>query len=303
MLAKHLVPCRKSSVQSHAKHTLRDAEDVPSGQGKPAAVRLVPAARRVTWDGPRRLMFTPPGSIAVDNRPRWSTCTQSEPSTGQRSQTDAPGLHLPPLTPLPPGEPAASAQPATHAVPDVSLAAATLQVGSSSNLKQLITPAGDLGLSQHLMIALSPSRQKSGVAAAPCTPPPPAAIGLHTSARTPPQLSEAISRSRRQQQLSSSVPSDSAGADPATPDSNKLAQGSAACADCSGPPITRMRPSAPAAASTAGRKPVGKAQGSTVSTADDLLLNAVLCGWEEDNDGVSRPFVTEISMIICNVYT
>lgn len=248
-------------------------------------------------------MFTPPGSIAVDNRPRWSTCTQSEPLTGQRSQADAPGLHLPPLTALPPAEPATPAQPAVHAVADVSLAAGTLQVGSSSHAKQLITPdkGCDLGLSQHLMIALSPSRQKSGVTAAPCTPP--AAIGLHTSARTPPQLSEAISRSRRQQQLSSSAPSDSAGTDPATPDSNKLAQGSAACADCSGPPITRMRPSAPAVASTAGRKPVGKAQGSTVSTADDLLLNAVLCGWEEDNDGVSQPFVTEIFMILCNVCT
>ena len=259
-------------------------------------------------------MFTPPGSIAIDNRPRRSPWSQSESASGRHSQSEATDLRLPPLTPLPCEEPAAVTDADTGAAVDTVPAAVVADVlqppdpeaVSSSHAPQLTTTMKDCSLAHSPAIAaVLPAKQKQGMTAAPCTPAPSTALAV--SARTPPQLSESISRSRRQQQLSGSSQADAGSAQAYGPGGKQMSpaasgQAVAASADCSGPPITRMRPPPVSTAQSAGRKAAAKAQGSTGGAAPDdaLVLDAVLCGWEaEDNDGVCCPVVSRILAVTC----
>lgn len=277
------------------------ADSAQGRQGKPLAVRLIPSARRVTWDGPRRLMFTPPGSIALDNRPRRSTWKQSEPVDGSNSHADGTQVHLPQLTPLPADNPA-PAQPAAQATPyaalDVSSPVAdaqeapALQPLSSSPARQHNTASSESSMLP-ATVAVSPARPKPGMADTPSSSLWAAGVAVEASARTPPQLSEALSRSRWQQQQSSSTLPQAAAA--SVPGQSSCQSSAAACsqtsttfADCGGPPITRMRPPLVSTAVTASRKGTGKAQSSSGSAAAELLLNSVVCGWEEEGtDSVS----------------
>lgn len=246
-------------------------------------------------------MFTPPNSIALDNRPRRNTWNQSEPASGIHSQAEGTNLHLPPLTPLPAEDPA-SAQPAAHAALDSHSSANDMQQTppvqalSSSRVKQLNTAADECNLMQQsTTAALSPARQKqAGIQETPLLA---AGVSMDASARTPPQLSENLSRSRWQQQQASSMQPGAAlakmfGSKSRQSSRAASAETAAACADCSGPPITRMRPPVPNMPLNTSRKAASKAQSSTGSAADEVLLDAVLCGWEEEgNDRVSESIV------------
>lgn len=259
-------------------------------------------------------MFTPPGSIALDDRPRRSSWTQSEPPLGRHSQVEATELRLPPLTPLPSEEPAAVTDEGTYALVDSSTVAAAVQQLSapeavnSNHAQQLMTAINDCSLANSQAIAaVSLAKQtQQGIVGTPCTPLSALSTTSPVSARTPPQLSENISRSRRQQQLSSSSQADAGSAQTCSPGATQMSpaasgQTSAASADCSGPPITRMWPPPVNTNPPTGRKAAAKLQGSTGgAAADDALLDAVLCGWEEEgNDGVCCPVVSRLLAVTC----
>ena len=249
-------------------------------------------------------MFTPPTSIVVDNRAKKSSWAQAGRQSGRHTAGDAAALHLPPLTPLPAEEPApvaaeqVRATTASSTSSSVSRSLADAQETSgwlATSSRDTINAAAALHSHDskcewaHQQAGSAPfsAAATSSTLLSPSSPLPEAA------AKTPPQLSETSSRVRRHHQLTRSSRQAEAVCQPCSRSASTAAQqqqaaalqgqSSAGFGDEGGPPMTRLRPAIPT--SPVARNSSGsKAQSSSVNAADAILMDALLCGWEEQGD-------------------
>lgn len=264
-------------------------------------MRIVPQDRQARWDSQKRLAFTPPASLSSNSRSRRASLGLPGGPRKQSSPDDT-AVRLPPLTP--PGLETPSPPDADAAAVAAAAAAASIRLtsacGASGRAACHVTKAG---MDANSWLA-SPSCNGDHV-------PGQAIAGVHTEAQ--PAHSTLGEAGRQEPTTPASTLSPVADraahlgvsqSEPAVKmlqlqqhqtqpllQSQLLAAAAATDTGQIGPPITRMRPpavpSSPASARKGGSKEPSAA-GSVHSAAEAILLDALLCGWEQhNNDGVS----------------
>lgn len=279
------------------------------------AVRLVPQDRQASWDSHKWLAFTPPASLSSAQIGR--RVSQGLPGgAGKLTQPDNSALRLPPLTPpgaeastLPPFGPlpGGSAMPfaSGSANPTLGRAASPLDLGLGSHPAGSNTPgtaAAELDtLSASLLTQQAPEQQgkalnsaqsviHAAASAAICNQVLPSKDDQEWSGHE--QIEAGLTPMPLHPQEQQQPADKPHGAGSAMQQQKRHASTAGDDTGQVGPPITRMRPALPpASSSSAGKKSIGKQQAaadSLQSTADAILFDALLCGWEQQtNDGVS----------------
>lgn len=296
-----------TAVHVHTVHAGSESRPTPSGLAGPLVSPDKPASSQ---DSQKWLAFTPPASLSRAHSSR--RVSQGLPGGAGKplSQPDDSALRLPPLTP--PGTevssssslPHPSAMPAASgsASPNLWRSANRPASGPGSHPTGSLPPstaAADvdtLANNMHLQQALV----QQGKGASTTQP----ALHAAGSAASCSQLANSDSEASvgekqvqakpvvvhaREQAQAVGRPHGSSS--PMQPQSLHAGLAGGDIGQL-GPPITRMRPaSLPATSSSAGKKSTGKQQAaadSAPSFAEAILLDAVLCGWEQQtNDGVS----------------
>lgn len=282
-----------NKVPACAKHVAAGSHTARTQSG--LAVRLVPQDRRASWDSQKRLAFTPPASLSSNNRSR-RVSLGLPGGGGKQPSPDDSAVRLPPLTPpgTDTGNSAAAAAAAAHprlsdllstgsrASPHI----ATADLDSNSSLRDSRWSAeqnpGAVIPAVQGAVLLSHSAQQD-------------ADWLESSAAVSSQssLADDVACSRRsqaeaevrvlQQQQSQKQP---------VAQSRLLAAAALDDTGQIGPPITRMRPAsippnpAPARKGSSSKE---HAAAALQTTAEAILVDALLCGWEQHcDDGVSQ---------------
>lgn len=294
---QHLEPspvCRYNKVLACAEHVAAGSQTARTQSG--LAVRLVPQDRRASWDSQKRLAFTPPASLSSDNRSRRLSLGLPGGGGKQHSPDDS-GVRLPPLTP--PGTdtsnsatPAAAAAAATH--PRLS---AILSTGSRAS-PHVKTADLDSNSSLH------GSRWKADQCPGVMSPAVQGEVLVSHSAQQDADRLESSAAVSSQSSLADDVACCSgrsqAEAGVRVVQQQQQSQKQSRLLDAAalddagqiGPPITRMRPaSIPTNPAPARKGSSSKEHAAAVlqTTAEAILVDALLCGWEQhSNDGVSQ---------------
>lgn len=284
------------------------------------AADLAPQNRQASWDSHKWLAFTPPASL---NSARLSRrVSQGLPGgAGKLTHPDDSALRLPPLTP--PGA-EGSNPPASSSLPEASVT--PLASGSATRRRS----AGPLGFG----VGHPPAGSLTPDTDAQLNTLPPSLCDQHASQQqdkglnsTQPVLHAAanaagcdqlsfsggrlcsgheqgknnnvamvVHAQEQQQQLTGATRGASASvqqqpqrhASTAGDDTGQL-----------GPPITRMRPApSPPSSSPGGKKSLVKQQ-AAADSADAVLFDSLLCGWEQQSsDGVSIMAVNRIALAL-----
>ncbi|KAL3142783.1 hypothetical protein ABBQ38_003083 [Trebouxia sp. C0009 RCD-2024] len=307
------LPSRQPSARGHASKG-SESRPTPSGLAGPLVSPDKPASSQ---DSQKWLAFTPPASLSRAHSSR--RVSQGLPGGAGKplSQPDDSALRLPPLTP--PGTevssssslPHPSAMPAASgsASPNLWRSANRPASGPGSHPTGSLPPstaAADvdtLANNMHLQQALV----QQGKGASTTQP----ALHAAGSAASCSQLANSDSEASvgekqvqakpvvvhaREQAQAVGRPHGSSS--PMQPQSLHAGLAGGDIGQL-GPPITRMRPaSLPATSSSAGKKSTGKQQAaadSAPSFAEAILLDAVLCGWEQQtNDGDLYPLTVAL---------
>jgi len=261
------------------------------------AVRLVPQDRRASWDSQKRLAFTPPASLSSNNRSRRVSLGLPGGGAKQPSPDDS-AVRLPPLTP--PGTDTGS-----------SATAAAAAAAAHPRLSDLLSTGSRA--SHHIAIAdldsnssLHGSRWNAEQNPGAVNPAVQGAVLLSHSAQQDADRLESSAAVSSQSSLADDVAC--SGRSQAEAGVRLLQQqqsqkqpvaqtrllAAAALDDTGqiGPPITRMRPaSIPPNPAPARKGSSSKEHAAAVlqTTAEAILVDALLCGWEQhSNDGVSQ---------------
>ena len=295
----NLIICKL--LQGHNLKALLGADSTARRPPSGLAVRIVPQDRRARWDSQKRLAFTPPASLSSDSRSRRASLGLPGGPRKQSSPDDA-AVRLPPLTP--PGTETTSQPAADAAAVAAAAAAASIRLTSACGASgraachgmkagidswvasstcngdhlpgQAIAAVHTEAQSAHSTLGQAGRQDPT----APATSPSPIAdhaayLGVSQSEPGVKLLQQQLQQQQTQSVLQSQL----------------LAAAAATDTGQIGPPITRMRPravpSSPAAARKGGNKEPNVA-GGLHSAAEAILLDALLCGWEQhNNDGVS----------------
>ncbi len=262
------------------------------------AVRLVPQDRRASWDSQKRLAFTPPASLSSNNRSRRVSLGLPGGGAKQPSPDDS-AVRLPPLTP--PGTDTGNSATAAAAAAAAAHPRLSAILSTGSRASPHIATA-DLDSSSSLLSSWNANQCPGAVSPAlqgevlPSHSAQQDADRLESSAAVSSQssLADDVAWSGRsqaeagvrvlQQQQSKKQP---------VAQSRLLAAAALDDTGQIGPPITRMRPaSIPPNSAPARKGSSSKEHAAAVlqTTAEAILVDALLCGWEQrSNDGVSRP--------------
>ena len=303
------------------------------------AAHLVPQDRQASWDSHTWLAFTPPASLTSARLSR--RVSQGLPGgAGKLTQPDDSALRLPPLTP--PGaeasNPAASGSfpeafvmslPSGSGIPTGRRSAGLLAYRSATPTSRRSADPLAAGFCSHPVGPLTADTQLDTLSASLCDQQAPMQQGKRSSSAQPvphapenaaicEQLSSSNSRvcSGHEQVEGSNVAMAAHALEQQVPIGNPSSatssvqpqrrHASTAGDDTGqlGPPITRMRPAPPPASSgSAGNKSVARQQ-AAADTAEAVLLDALLCGWEQStNDGVSVMAVTLTALTLAVLYT
>ena len=264
-------------------------------------MRLVPQDRRASWDSQKRLAFTPPASLSSNNRSR-RVSLGLPGGGGKQPSPDESAVRLPPLTPpgTDTGNSATAAAAAAVAHPRLS---AILSTGSrasphsaTADLESSCSLHGSRWSADQCPGEISPAVQRQVLMSFSAQQD---ADRLESSAAVSSQSSLAddvacsgksqaeagvrvLQQQQQQQQSQKQLVSQSQWLPAAALDDTGQI----------GPPITRMRPaSTPANIAPARKSSSSKEQAAAVlqTTAEAILVDALLCGWEQhSNDGVSQ---------------
>ena len=299
-----------------------DSNDAGSPRHTPTgmAVHLVPQDRQASWDSHKWLAFTPPASLTSVRMSR--RVSQGLPGgAGKLTQPDDSALRLPPLTP--PGAEASNPA-ASGSFPEASVMPLPSR-SATPNSRRSADPLGSEFYSHPAgpFTAGTADTQPNTLSSSSCNQQAPiqqrrgsnsAHSVLHAAGNaaicdqanrivcTGQEQVEAsnvatAAHAQEQQQnqcgATSSVQPQQRHASSAGDDTGQL-----------GPPITRMRPALPPAGTgSSGNKSVAKQQ-AAADTAEAALVDALLCGWEQQtNDGVSAMAVNLIALVLAVLYS
>ena len=316
--------------QSHTDDAGSPSRQTPTGM----AVQLVPQDRQASWDSHKWLAFTPPASLSSARLSR--RVSQGLPGGARKlTQPDDSALRLPPLTP--PGAeasnltafgslPEASAMllASGSATPTGRRSAGPLASRSATPTSRRSADPLASGFYSHPAGPLTASTQLNTLTASLCNQQAPLQQGKGFNSAQPVlhaaenaaicnELSSSnggvcsgheqveannvpVAAHVQEQQLlngnphgaTSSVQPQRRHASTAGDDTGQL-----------GPPITRMRPGPPPASSGSGGKKSVARQQAAADTAEAVLFDALLCGWEQQtNDGVSVMAVILIALVL-----
>jgi len=289
-----------NKVPACAEHVAAGSQTARTQSG--LAVRLIPQDRRASWDGQKRLAFTPPASLSRDTRSRRVSLGLPGGGGKQHSPDDS-AVRLPPLTP--PGTDTGNSATATAAAATAAAAAAhprlsaTLSAGNRAS-RHISTADLDSNSSLH------GSRWNADLCPGAISPAVQGEVLLSHSAQQDADRLESSAAVSSQSSLADDVAC--SGRSQAEAGVRVLQQqqsqkqlmlqsrllAAAALDDTGqiGPPITRMRPAPiPTNPAPARKGSSSKEHAAAVlqTTAEAILVDALLCGWEQhSNDGVSQ---------------
>ena len=259
--------------------------------------RCLPQGRRASWDSHKCLAFTPPASLTNDRRSRRMSLGLPGGSGKQSQSEDGSILRLPPLTP-----PGAETNPtcvasaanllAASTVPDQDLAAVKPACANDirrpgQSPEQLIAPVQPTALARLVLKDTGRLELRAAVRSQP-----PLADDADCSRLTQSEAATRVVQPQQQGANPRTLTQQSVQAQTVAEDSWQATANATACDTGQiGPPITRMRPAVVSTSSTPARRASSKEQAaadSLQSAAEAILLDALLCGWEQHgNDGVS----------------
>lgn len=316
--------------QTHTDDAGSPSRQTPTG----TAVHLVPQDRQASWDSHKWLAFTPPASLSSARLSR--RVSQGLPGGARKlTQPDDSALRLPPLTP--PGAEASnltafgslpeasdmplacgSATPTSRrsagplasrsATPTSRKSADPLASGFYSHPAGPLTAGTQLNtLSASLSHQQAPLQQGKGFNsaqpvlhaaenAAICNQPSSSDSGVCQAHEQVEATNVPMAAYAQEQQLLTGNPR---GATSSVQPQRRHASTAGDDTGQIGPPITRMRPAPPPASSASGAKKSAAKQQAAADTAEAVLFDALLCGWEEQtNDGVSVMAVIWIALAL-----
>ena len=290
---QHLEAAPVCKVLACAEHVAAGAHAARTQSG--LAVRLVPQDRRASWDSQKRLAFTPPASLSSNNRSR-RVSLGLPGGGGKQPSLDESAVRLPPLTP--PGTDTGNSATAAAAAAAHFRLSANLITGvkaphiATADLDNGSSPHGSRWSADQCPGAVGPAMQGEVLVSHSAQQD---ADRLESSAAVSTQSSladdvacsgwsqaEAGVRLLQQQQSQKQ------------PVAQSRLSAAAALNDTGQfwPPITRMRHApiptnpAPARKSSSSKE---HAAAVLQTTAEAILVDAMLCGWEQHrNDGVSQ---------------
>ncbi len=262
-------------------------------------MRLVPQDRRASWDSQKRLAFTPPASLSSNNRSRRVSLGLPGGGAKQPSPDDS-AVRLPPLTPpgTDTGNSATAAAAAAAAHPRLSAILSTASRAAphiaTADLDSNSSLHGSRWTAEQNPGAVSPAVQG-------------AVLPSHSARQDADRLESSADVSSQSSLADGVVYSGGSQAEAGVrvlqqqqsqkqPVAQSRLLAAAALDDTGqiGPPITRMRPaSIPTSPAPARKGSSSKehAAAALQTTAEAILVDALLCGWEQhSNDGVSQNF-------------